>query len=438
MRANALRGFGGLLVLAAGLVISACSGDSAPPGAIHVIEADGDVGPIMERFLDRALNRAEEDQAKLAVIELDTPGGLDSSMREIVKRLERATVPVAVYVYPPGGRAASAGTFITMAGNLAVMAPSTSIGAASAINADGSDIGGTLGRKVENDAVSFIRGIAELRGRNADWAEQAVREAASVNQSRAVELKVVDYVANDLDDLLAQAEGRTLTLKPGTTVTLQELRAAPVVHTKMTGWEKFLDFLSDPTVASLLITLGFFGLIFELGNPGLIFPGVAGGIALILGFLGFNVLPVETAGLALIGVALVLFLLELFVPSGFLGAGGVVALILGGIIAFRDTPADARPPAWLMAVLGFVIVGIFISIATTVARVRRITVATGTQALIGKVAVARTPLAPEGFVFIQGERWKAHLESGSADEGEKVRIVGAEGLRLRVEKETPP
>lgn len=429
-------GLGLLLVLGVvGLLAGACSSESAPPGAIHVLEDDGDVGPIMEHYLDRGISRAEDNQAKLVVIELDTPGGLDSSMRAIVQRFERATVPIAVYVSPAGGRAASAGTFITMAANIAAMAPNTSIGAASAINSDGSDIGGTLGKKIENDAVAFIRGIAELRGRNADWAEQAVRDAVAVNQTNAVQLHVVDFVANDLQDVLRQSEGRTVTLRPGTTVTLQGLQSAPIVHTDLTAWEKFLDFLADPTLASLLITLGFFGLIFELGNPGLIFPGVAGGIAIILGFLGLGVLDVGTAGLVLIGVALLLFILELFVPSGILGAGGAVALILGGIIFFRDTPADVRPPLWLLIVLGLVILAIFAAIAWNVAKLRNLVVTTGTQALIGKIAVARTPLSPEGLVFIQGERWKAELEEGSAREGERVRIIGAQGLRLRVRKE---
>jgi membrane-bound serine protease (ClpP class) len=423
-----------LLLFFVTALAAACS-ESAPDGAVHVLRSDGDVGPIMERYFDRGISRAEDSHARLVVIELDTPGGLDTSMRDIVQRIERAKVPVAVYVSPSGGRAASAGTFITMAANIAAMAPNTSIGAASAINSDGSDIGGTLGKKIENDAVAFIRGIAELRGRNADWAESAVRDAVAVNQSQAVELHVVDFVANDLDDLLRQAEGRTVSLQPGSTVQLEGLVGAPVVHTDMTAWEHFLDFIADPTLASLLITIGFFGIIFELANPGLIFPGVAGAIALVLGFIGFGVLPVDTAGLVLIALGLLLFAIELFVQSGFLAAGGIVSLVLGAIIAFRDTPSELRPSRFLLAVIGFVIAGMVISLALAIARVRRTSSAMGTSALIGKIAVARTALAPEGFVFIQGERWQAELERGRAQEGDRVRIVGAQGLRLRVRKE---
>jgi membrane-bound serine protease (ClpP class) len=415
-----------------------CGSEDAPEGAVHVLHADGTVGPIMERYLDRGIGRAEDNGGKLVVIELDTPGGLDSSMRDIVKRIERATVPVAVFVWPVGGRAASAGTFITMAGHLAVMAPNTSIGAASAINSDGTDIEGDLGRKVENDAVAFIRGIAELRGRNADWAEDAVRDAVAVNQNDAVELNVVDYVANDLPDLLRQAEGRMFELRPGTMVTLEGLAEAPLVRTDQTVWEDFLAFISDPTVASLLLTLGFFALLIEMAVPGHIGPGAIGVVAIALGFLGFNILPVDTVGLVLIGLGLLLLALEIFVTTGgILGAAGGVALVVGTIVAFRETPADFRPPTWLLALLGAVIAAMFLSLATTVARVRKIVVATGTSALVGKQAIARTPLTPEGFVFIRGERWQARLADGEAQPGDRVRVVGAEGLRLNVERDQP-
>jgi len=423
-----------LAVVPIAVLALACS-DDAPDGAVHVLRANTDVGPIMERYIDRGIARAEDSHAKLVVIELDTPGGLDTSMRDIVQRIERAKVPVAVYVSPSGSRAASAGTFITMSANIAAMAPNTSIGAASAINADGSDIGGTLGRKVENDAVAFIRGIAELRGRNADWAESAVRDAVAVNQSNAVDLHVVDFVANNLTDLLRQCEGLTISLQPGNTVAIQGLTSARVVRTDMTAWERILDFIADPTLASLLITIGFFGMIFELANPGLIFPGVVGAIALVLGFIGLGVLPVETAGLVLIALGLLLFAIELFVQSGFLSAGGIVALVLGGIIAFRDTPSELRPSGFLLGVVGFLMAAIVVSLALAIARVRKASSSMGTAALVGKVAIARTALAPEGFVFVQGERWQAELEGGHAQEGDRVRIVGAQGLRLLVRRE---
>jgi membrane-bound serine protease (ClpP class) len=426
-----------LLLFAAALtlLLAACGDEHAPDGAIYVIRADSDVGVVLDAYLDHALDRAERDHAKLAVIELDTPGGLDSSMRSIVQRIEAATVPVAVYVSPSGGRAASAGTFITMAAPIAAMAPNTSIGAASAINADGSDIGGTLGRKVENDAVSFIRGIAELRGRNADWAEQAVRDAVSATQSQALELHVIDYIANDLDDLLRQLEGKDVTLRPGTTVHLEGLAAAPHEEVTLSAWDRVLDVIADPTVASLLLLFGFVALFIELLHPGFVAPGTIGLIAIVLGFLGFDALPVSTIGVVLIVLGFAMIGLEVLVPGGILGASGAVAILLGGFIAFRDTPADLRPNVWLLVFAAVVLAAAFGAMALLIARVKRIVATTGTEALVGKIAIARTPLAPDGFVFIQGERWQAALESGSASAGEPVRIIGADGLRLRVRKE---
>ncbi|MBI2766088.1 MAG: nodulation protein NfeD [Chloroflexi bacterium] len=423
-----------LVVLAAG----ACSGDT-PDGAVHVLRADTDVGPVMEQYIDRGISRAENNNARAVVIELDTPGGLSTSMRDIVQRIERAKVPVIVYVSPSGARAASAGTFITMAANIAAMAPNTSIGAASAVNANGSDIGGNLGKKVENDAVSFIRGIAELRGRNADWAEQAVRDAVSANQSQALQLQVVDLQAGSLEELLSTIDGRDTKTGAGQPVKLEGIAAAPIVRTDMTVWERILDFIADPTVASLLITLGFLGLIFELANPGLILPGVAGAIAIVLGFIGFGTLPVHTAGLVLIGLALVFFAVELIRPSGFLAAGGIVALILGSIIAFRGTPAAVQPPLALVIALGAAFAVLFSAILSMAVWARRQAPAlTGAAALVGRLAVARSPLTPEGYVFIQGERWRATLDDGSADEGDRVRVTGVEGFRLKVHKEENP
>jgi membrane-bound serine protease (ClpP class) len=218
-------------------------------------------------------------------------------------------------------------------------------------------------------------------------------------------------------------------------VELRGLEEAPLVETRMTPWERFLGVLADPTLASILISIGFLGLIFEMSNPGMIVPGAAGVIAILLGFLGFGVLPVDTVGLMLLLVGLAMVAMELFLPGGILGAAGLVAIVLGGIIAFRDTPAELRPPLWLVGLLAFFLTGIFVSLAISVARVKNLTAAMGTSALIGKTAVVRTPLSPEGYVFIQGERWRAQVDRGSAKEGDRVRIVGADGFLLRVRKE---
>lgn len=417
------------------VVATACG--STPQDAVHVLKADDDVGPVMQQYIDRGISRAEDNHAKLVVIELDTPGGLDTSMRAIVQRIEAARVPVVVYVSPAGSRAASAGTFITMAANVAVMAPNTSIGAASPINSDGSDIGGTLGKKVTNDAVSYIRGIAQLRGRNADWAEQAVRNAVSVNQTDAVSQHIVNFEASSLQDLLKQLDGVPINMAPNPPVTLNGLTTAPIVETNMTPWEHLLDFVADPTVASILITLGFFGLVFELARPGMVVPGVFGAIALVLGFIGLGTLPIHTAGLILIAIALICFAFEIHFPSGILGAGGAIALVLGAVITFRGTPASTHPSLPLVAILLVATAGLLLTLGITVARVRKLTVTTGTGALIGKLAVARSPITAEdeGFVFVHGERWKARLDHGAAATGDRLRIVGVDGFRLEVQKE---
>lgn len=419
------------------LGIVACSAeDDTPEGAVHVLTADGTVGPVMDRYIDRGIERAEDSRGTLVVIQLDTPGGLNTSMENIVKRILSSGVPVAVYVTPPGGRAASAGTFITMAAHVAAMAPNTRIGAASAVNADGSDIEGTLGRKIENDAAALIRALAEERGRNADWAEAAVRDAISDSTNDAVDKGVVDMKADDLDDLLIQLDGQTLQLRPGVTVELGTVSAAPRVTTSMSIWERVLEVLADPTLATILISLGFLGIIFELSNPGLFLPGTAGVIAIILGFVGLGALPIETAGLMLIALALVLFALELFLPSGgVLGAGGVAALLLGGIIAFKDTPTEFHPDRIVVAVLLVLVTGMFVSLAVGLARVRKLNRPAGTNALVGQTAIARTPLTPEGFVFIDGERWKAHVEGGAAGAGERLRVISVDGFTLRVRKD---
>ena len=417
-----------------GLAVVSC-GSEKETGAIHFLEADGTIDPIMARYIDRGIDDAENSQAKLIVIELDTPGGLSESMRDIVKRIEASNIPVAVYVSPGGARAASAGTFITMAAHIAAMAPNTSIGAAAAINSDGSNIDSTLQSKIENDAVALIRGSAELRGRNADWAESAVRDAIATTATEAAKLNVVDFVAESREDLLTQATGRTVRLAGGAQLEITGLLEAPVIEVSMTPWEKFLSVIANPSIASLLLTIGFFGIIIEFANPGMFLPGLFGAISITLGFLGFDIMPVNTIGIILIIMALVFFALEFVVPSGgMLGLAGVVALILGAVIAFRDTPAEFRPPEWLGLALGVSVLLLFLTLTVATARIVRWSAATGTQALIGKTAVARTTLSPNGYIFIQGERWKAESLGGAIPEGAMVRIIEADGFTLQVRK----
>ncbi len=423
-----------LLVL--GVVGFACGGGpGASPDAVHVLTADGVVGPVMERYLDRGIDAAEDEDGQAVVIRLDTPGGLITSMNDIVKRILSSEVPVVVYVSPQGGQAASAGTFITMAAHVAAMAPATRIGAATPVGSGGEEIQGPLGKKVTNDAAEQIRGLAELRGRNEDWAERAVRDAESANASKALEENVVDLVASDLDELLDSVDGRRVTLYPDREVTLQTADAE-VVFNDMNLIERFLDIIADPNIALLLLSLGTLAIFIEIVHPGVIFPGVFGVIALILGFFALSVLPFNWAGVALILVAFILFGLEIFVPSGgILGVGGVVALVLGGLLLTSGNPPEFQVSRWLLIGLAAAMGAIVLFVLVNIMRIRMMPAQMGMESIVGREAVTRSTLDPEGFVFLDGERWSAESEEGTIEEGERVVITEVKGLRLKVKKE---
>jgi membrane-bound serine protease (ClpP class) len=424
------------IFLLLGVVGFACAGGpGAAEGAVHVLTADGAVGPVMERYLDRGIDAAEDEDATAVVIRLDTPGGLITSMNGIVKRILSSEVPVIVYVSPQGGRAASAGTFITMASHVAAMAPATRIGAATPVGSGGEEIQGPLGEKVTNDAAAQIRALAELRGRNAEWAESAVRDAASVNASEALDLNVVDLVANDLDELLSEVDGREVTLDSGRSVTIQSAQA-PVVFNDMTIIERFLDLIADPNIALLLISLGTLAIFIEIIHFGTIFPGVFGAISLILGFFALSVIPFNWAGVALIVLALILFGLEIFVPSGgILGVGGIVSLILGGLLLTSGNPPEFQVSRWLVIGLATGMGVMVLFVLVNILRIRRMPARVGMETAVGRTAVARSALDPAGFVFIDGEYWRAEAEEGPIQPGERVVVTEVHGLKLKVRKE---
>ena len=427
-----------LVFLILGVVGFACGGGpGAPPDAVHVLTADGVVGPVMERYLDRGIDAAEDEQGEAVVIRLDTPGGLISSMNDIVKRILSSEVPVIVYVSPQGGQAASAGTFITMAAHVAAMAPATRLGAATPVGSGGEEIQGPLGDKVTNDAAAQIKALAELRGRNQEWAESAVRDAVSANATEALALNVVDLVANDLDELLNSVDGRDITLYSDREVTLQTADAE-VVFNNMSFVERFLDVIADPNISLLLLSLGSLAIFIEIVNPGVIFPGVFGVIALILGFFSLSVLPFNWAGVALIIFAFVLFGLEIFVPSGgILGGGGVVALILGGLLLTSGNPPEFQVSRWLLFGLAAAMGAIVIFVLVNIMRIRMMPAQVGIETFVGHEAVVRSTLDPQGFVFLDGERWTAESEEGTIQEGERVVITEVHGLRLKVRKQEP-
>jgi membrane-bound serine protease (ClpP class) len=428
------------VAIALGAAIFACGGGpGAPPGAVHVLTTDGDVNPVMERYLDRGIDAAEDEQAEAVVIRLDTPGGLLSSTDDIDKRILSAEVPVVVYVWPPGGRAASAGTFITLAANIGAMAPNTRIGAATPIDSSGEDIEGDLGNKVENDAVANIRGLAERRGHNADWAEEAVREARSSDANEALELNVIDFVADDLDDLLDQIDGEEAELGSGQRVTLATTDA-DVVYNNTNFIEDFLNIIADPNIAFILLSLGSLALFIEIINPGAIFPGVFGVISLLIGFFALSVLPFNWAGVALILFAFILFGLEIFVTSGgVLGIGGVVSLILGGLLLTSDNPpefgGDVQVSRWLVFGLAATLGGLVLFVFVNIVRIRNLPVHVGMETMVGRPATVRTALDPSGYVFIDGEYWAADSEGGQEiQSGERVVITEVKGLRLKVKR----
>ena len=337
------------------LVGMACAPDETPH-AVHVLTVDAEVNGVLDRYIERGIRNAEEQQALAVVIRIDTPGGSISSMKRIVGDIEASRVPVITWVGPPGAQAASAGTFIAMAGNIAAMAPNTTIGAAMPVQSSGGDITGALGQKVENDAVAFARGVAELRGRNADWAEQAVRDAISASTSDALAQNVVDLEAIDLNALLAAVDGQSVTLLDGTEVPLQGVFGAVQIDNGMNAYERVLNIVSDPTVFSLLFVLGALGLAIELFVPGHLLPGVVGVLALIASFLGVGtLLPGEAAiAFAIVGVALVI--LEFTIGgSAVFATGGTAALLLSVAIVIGQASTELTLQRVL--VVGGVLVG---------------------------------------------------------------------------------
>lgn len=416
------------LVVAAGLPVWPAA---AEPRPVSLIVIEGIISPVTLRLIGTALDRAQSAGSQALVIQLDTPGGLERSMRGIVQRLLNAEVPVIVYVAPTGARAASAGVFVTMAGHVAAMAPATNIGAAHPVALGGGADKESL-RKIENDAAAFIRSVALERGRNAEWAERAVRQSVSITEREAVRLRVVDLVAESVPDLLGKVDGRTVKTVKGP-VTLQT-RTAAVRPIEIGFRDRFLAVITDPNVAYVLMMLGMIGLLAELYNPGAIFPGVIGGISLILAFFAFQSLPINYAGLLLILLGIVLLVAEIKVVShGILAIGGTVAMALGSLMLF-DAPeiGGLRISWWVMLPTVGATAGVFLFVITAGVRALGRRPLLGASGLVGLVGVARGRLAPAGLVSIQGEIWKAVAEGGPVEAGARVQVVGIEGLTLKV------
>ncbi|MBE9482107.1 MAG: nodulation protein NfeD, partial [Chloroflexi bacterium] len=399
------------ILLLLGLIITASTAIQAEAASsrIDVLHAEGVINPVLVDYIERVIEQAEEDNAIACIIQMDTPGGLDTSMRDIVKDIVNARVPVVVYVSPAGARAASAGVFITMAAHVAVMAPNTAIGAAHpvAIGTEGEEgMSETMEEKVVNDAAAYIRSIAEAHGRNMEWAEKAVRESVSATEQEALELNVIDMVAPDLDSLVSQLDGRQVTMLGGNIVTLHT-QGATINHIKMNTMEDFLYAISGPNIAYILLSLATLGIMAEIFNPGLIFPGVVGGICGLLAFYSLGMLPVNYAGVLLVVLAFALFIAEVFTTTfGLFTAGGITSLVIGSLILFKGGPLFQVSP-WLITTVVIIIAALFAFVISRVIRAHRRQASTGREELIGKAAVVKVALEPEGTVFYKGERWAA-------------------------------
>ncbi|WP_137391797.1 NfeD family protein [Rhodoligotrophos defluvii] len=444
-----------LLLLAAALLFATLAvvdparpQDSAAGRTAILLDVKGAIGPATTDYIAQGLATAADRNAAVVILRMDTPGGLASAMRDIIRDILASPVPVVVYVAPGGARAASAGTYILYASHLAAMAPGTNLGAATPVQLGG---GQPFGRgeedgegekgtgdpstaKAVNDAVAFIRGLAELNDRNADWAEQAVREAASLPASAALDQGVIEIIATDLDDLLAKADGRTVRVS-GNDVTL---RTADLSIAAMEpGWRtRLLGIITNPNIAYILLLVGMYGIIFEFVSGGAIFPGVIGGISLILGLFALNLLPINYAGVALILLGVALMVAEVFAPSfGVLGIGGVTAFAIGSFFLFDEVPGFQLSPAVVVTASLLSAILLVIVLAAAV-RAHRRQVVSGSAAIIGAKGEVRAWSHASGLVHIAGEQWQARA-SKPLSPGQKIRVTGRDGLTLIVEPEGP-
>ena len=400
----------------------------AAKGDIYIVKVADAISPAVAEFIDNSIAKAEKEEAACIIIELDTPGGLAESMRIIVQSILGSTVPVVVYVSPSGARAASAGVMITMAADVAAMAPGTNIGAAHPVGAGGQEIGGTMSEKVINDMVAQAKSVAEKRGRNQKWVEQAIRESVSVTATEALKENIIDLIAKDTDDLIRQLDGRNI---PGKGVL--QLADAPKVIVKPGMRTKILKTISNPNIAYILLMIGLAGLYFELSHPGAIFPGVIGGISLVLAFFALQTLPVNYAGILLIILAIIFFIMEMKISSyGLLSVAGFISLLLGSLMLFKGTGPDMKLSLTVLLPTIILVSGFFVFVAGLVFRAQISKPRTGGAGLVGEIGIVKKALTPEGKVFVHGELWnaKAQIEIG---ENVKVRVVKVENLMLEVE-----
>jgi membrane-bound serine protease (ClpP class) len=422
------------IFLSLSILIAFISVISAQTDFTYLLKVDGIINPASAGHIVKGIDKAEQDGALCLVIQMDTPGGLMESMRSIVKRILSAQVPIIVYVAPSGSRAGSAGVFITLAAHIAAMAPGTNIGAAHPVQMGEKEISKEMEEKILNDTVAYIKTIAKQRGKNEQWAEKAVRESVSIEEDEALKLGVIDLVSPSLEDLLSRVDGREVKISSGKVVALK-VKGVEVKDIKMSFRHQLLSIISNPSIAYILLMLGFYGLLYELANPGVILPGVIGGICLILAFFAFQMLPINYAGAALILLGIILFIAEVKITSyGMLSVAGVISLLLGSIMLI-DSPADFLRISFVKVVLPVVLVSaaFFLFALTMVIRAHRRRPTTGREGLIGGRGVATTDLKPEGVVEVRGELWNAVAEE-EIKAGEKIQVQETDGMKVKVKK----
>jgi len=399
----------------------------------EVITIDGIINPVVVEFITKSIRRSSSEGAECLIIQMDTPGGLDLSMRSIIKEMMSADIPIIVYVSPGGARAASAGAIITLAADIAAMAPGTNIGAAHPVSLGGGKMGDEMAAKVENDAAAYVESIAIKKNRNKDWAVKAVRESVSITEKEALKINVIDLIASDLNDLLSQIDGREIKTASG--VKKLATKAIAVNYSEMGIREKILDTLSNPNIAYILMMVGLLGLYFELSNPGAIFPGVIGGICLIVAFFAFQTLPVNYAGILLIILALILFILEIKVTSfGMLSVGGIISLTLGSLMLFDSSLPFLRVSFDVIIPVVAVTSSFFILAIYLAVKAYRRKPTTGREGLLGAIGIAKSKIDPQGKVFIHGEYWDATSDE-MIPEGTKVEVLEIKDTEIKVKKE---
>jgi len=417
-----------LLIVMLALVLLGAHAVAADTSDIYIIRIADAISPGTSEFIKSGIKTAEENGAACIIIELDTPGGLAESMRQIVQKILASRVPVVVFVSPSGARAASAGVMITMAADVAAMAPGTNIGAAHPVGAGGQDIDGKMSEKVINDMVAQAKSVAEKRGRNADWVEDAIRESVSVTETEALKENIIDLIAKDTDDLIRQLNGREI--KDRGTLKLDQINKIVLEETLRS---KILRTISNPNIAYILMMVGLAGLYFELSHPGAIFPGVIGGISLILAFFAMQTLPVNYAGILLIVLAIIFFIMEMKITSyGLLSIAGIVSLLLGSMMLFEGDSPEMKLSMQVLLPTIILISGFFVGIASLVFRAQVSKPATGAGGLVGEIGIVKKALSPEGKVFVHGELWNARAKE-PLDENVKVRVVKVVNLILEVE-----